>query len=472
MALSRSFTLALATGVVILAAARDARAQQPSVPHVPDSTHADSTHHSVPAFKQTKPLPFAFADFTWVNGNTRAHESPLDTKYFTPEIRVDVNFVDDFNHPQDHTLDGAAEMGRTSEFQVQQFGIGGDFHYDNIRARLMTQFGAYSTETPRDDASPARGQFQLADAYRYVSEAYGGYHFDVMNGINVDAGIFLSYIGLFSYYNADNWAYQPSYVSANTPWFFNGVRVQTFPSQKLKVELWLINGWQSYGSFNNQPGLGTQILWRPNGSIQALSNDYEGYDTFGQPNRLRIHSDNSFLLKYYDSPNSVWDKSAFSFTFDLGCETGGKVRCLDSKPGRPAQQFIGFMLYDRNWFFHDHVGITVGGGEIDNPGRYLVLLPPINGATAASGTPYFTTNPGDQYHAWDFSISLDYSPNDYIMFRVEPDHRAASVPYFVGPGGITPTGGNSGAAGSLVPGFQPDLRKSETRINFAMLVKL
>src|SRR5258708_36339963 len=33
---------------------------------------------------------------------------------------------------------------------------------------------------------------------------------------------------------------------------------------------------------------------------------------------------------------------------------------------------------------------TLSGGAIDNPGRYLVLLPPINGATAFSGTPYFT----------------------------------------------------------------------------------
>ena len=63
-----------------------------------------------------------------------------------------------------------------------------------------------------------------------------------MNGINLDAGIFMSYVGLFSYYNFDNWAYQPSYVSSNTPWFFNGVRVQLFLSDKLKIEPWIVNG--------------------------------------------------------------------------------------------------------------------------------------------------------------------------------------------------------------------------------------
>lgn len=58
----------------------------------------------------------------------------------------------------------------------------------------------------------------------------------------------MSYIGLFSYYNFDNWAYQPSFVSSNTPWFFNGVRIQIFPTEHLKIEPWFINGWQSYCS--------------------------------------------------------------------------------------------------------------------------------------------------------------------------------------------------------------------------------
>ena len=92
----------------------------------------------------------------------------------------------------------------------------------------MTQFGTYSTATVRNDPSYAKGQWNLNDADRQLSEAWGGlYHIDALHGINIDAGIFLSYIGrLFSYYNFDNWAYQPSYVPSNTPWFFEGLRVQ------------------------------------------------------------------------------------------------------------------------------------------------------------------------------------------------------------------------------------------------------
>jgi hypothetical protein len=430
--------------------------------------------------KPAKSEPFTFADFTWLNGNARTKEAAMDTKFFTPEIRVDAGYVYDFNHPKDDTIGGSAEVFRAQEFNLTQLGVGGDFHYDNVRGRVMTQFGMYSQTQPRNDASPTRGQWGLDGAYRYLAEAYGGYHFNAMHGINVDAGIFMSYIGLFSWYNFDNWAYQPSYVSSNTPFFFNGLRVQFYPTAKLKIEPWLINGWQSYGRFNNRLGVGFQIVYRPTGAIAIVSNGYMlGEDTLNVPGRIRYHSDSSIQIKYYDQPGKFLDKMAFSLTGDIGCEHGGGVSCAGNSAKGPKQSFLGFMLYDRLWFNRDKYGLTIGGGRINNPGRYLVLIPPINGANAASGTPYFTANPGDPFKAWDMSGTFDWMPSQYITFRTEFDHRAASVPYFSGPGGITPTSCPSaplvsnicGTPGALVPGFTPDLRKIENRIDLSILVK-
>jgi hypothetical protein len=432
-----------------------------------------------------KAEPFAFADFTWLNGNARTKDLAFDTKFFTPEIRTDVDYIYDFNHPKDNSIGGSSEVFRANEVQLTQLGVGGDFHYDNVRARLMTQFGMYSQTTPRNDASPARGQWNLADAYRYISEAYGGYHFNVLHGINVDAGIFMSYVGLFSYYQFDNWAYQPSYVSSNTPWFFNGVRVQIFPTEHLKIEPWFTNGWQSYGRFNSRPGLGFQILWRPNGWLSILGNQYAlGEDALNTPGRVRYHTDDSIEVKYYDNKERFLDKAAFSLTGDMGCEHGGGVSCAGGSAKGPKQSFLGYMFYNRFWFDNDKYGLTLGGGQINNPGRYLVLLPPINGATASSGTPYFTENPGDPYKAWDVSGTFDWMPSQYITFRWEYNHRAANVPYFSGSGGVTPPGGNNNAPGSFVclSGFTtcngspsntwfPDLRKTENRLNMAILVK-
>ncbi len=449
--------------------------------------------------------PFSDWDWTWLNGNPRNKDVAFDSKFFTPEIRADITYTYDFNKPVDNSIGGSSEIFRSNEIQLEQLGLGGDFHYDNVRARFMTQFGMYSTTTVRNDPSWAKGQWNLNDADRYLAEAYGGYHINALNGINIDAGIFLSYIGLFSYYNADNWAYQPSYVSSNTPWFFEGLRVQIFTSPHLKIEPWLINGWQSYGSANSRKGLGGQVKWTPGPWINVISNNYGlGHDDLYIPHRSRIHTDDSVEVKYFDRPGQMIDKMAFSFTGDLGCEFGGGVSCHGNTTGGPKQSFIGFMLYDRTWFKKDTFGLTIGGGKINNPGRYLVLLPPINGETAPSAAinaPYFTGNPGDPFKAWDSSITFDYMPKQWLTFRWEYDYRHASVPYWTGRGGITPPGsggvpytnngypqyfacndGNSsmqetlsgaqtacGAQGSTV--WFPDLRKDESFIDLDILVK-
>ncbi|MFZ0639983.1 MAG: outer membrane beta-barrel protein [Candidatus Acidiferrales bacterium] len=449
--------------------------------------------------KPAKITPFSDHDWTWLNGSPRTETPAFDSKFFTPEIRADTTYTYDFNHPTDHSMGGSSELFRSQEVQLEQLGVGGDFHYDNVRARFMTQFGMYSATTPRNDASPGNGQWDLDTAYRYLSEAYGGYHFDVMHGINVDAGIFLSYIGLFSYYNFDNWAYQPSYVSSNTPWFFNGVRVQIFPTAHLKIEPWFINGWQSYASANHTPGLGGQLKWTPAGWINVISNNYGlGQDDLFVPGRERIHTDDSVEVKYFDRPNNSLDKMAFSLTGDLGCEYGAGVSCDGNKKGGPKQSFIGYMAYNRFWFHKDLFGMTLGGGEINNPGRYLVLLPPIDGETAitaATNSPYFTENPGNPFKAWDSSFTFDYMPKQYITFRWEYDYRHANVPYWTGRGGITPPGGNNGSpedyacitgassgqmtlaaaetacGGGISSVWFPDLRRDQSFIDMDILVK-
>ena len=443
-----------------------------------DSTSAASTAPAVDT--QT---PFAFADWTWLNGNARNKDAVWDSKFFTPEIRFDTDFVSSFNHPKDDSLGGSTEIFRSNEIQIEQISFGGDFHWQNVRGRVLTLGGMFAVTTPRNDASVGRGQWDLRGAYRYFAEAYGGYHFNVNHGLNVDAGIFVSYIGLFSYYNFDNWAYQPSYVSSNTPWFFNGLRVQWFPTNKLKIEPWIINGWQSYGRFGNKPGLGGQILYRPKPWLALVFNNYGmGEDTLGNIGRSRIHTDDSVEIKYYDKPNKTLDKMAFSLTGDLGCEYGGGVACFgDKKDGSGnitahKQAFLGWMLYNRWWFKKDMYAVTVGGGQMNNPGRYLTLLPPINGADAVSGSPYFTYNPGDPFKAWDASVTFDYMPKQYITFLWEYGYRHASVPYFTGRGGITPPGGNNGNPAApviLSDGtiWQPDLRKDEPSLRMAIMVK-
>ena len=491
------------------------------VPMVPEALQAPA-----PPLDVDTQTPWAQVGYVgWMNGTSREHAPIFDTKFFTPEIRMDVNYLQSGNHPSDHTIVGSTEEFRSGEFQIEQVSFGGDFHWENVRARFLSMFGMFATTTPRNDASSSVGQWDLANAYRYFSEANAGYHFDVNHGLNVDAGVFVSYVGLYSYYNFDNWTYQPSFVSSNTPWFFNGLRVQWWPTQNLKIEPWLINGWQSYAKFNRKPGFGGQILWIPNDSFKLVFNTYTvgqdnlncqtnntsgsngTIDTMCQPQNggnphasagslvgagppidysrvTRVHEDDSVVWKYFDARGlggTGISKAALSYTVDIGCQYGGGISCTS---GPNKENFFGMMLYNRAWFHNDLYAITLGGGFMNNPGRYLALTPPINGATAATGSPYFTQQPGQKLFQWDTQLNFQYMPKDWITWWTEATFRHSDVPYWSGTGGVTPPGGNTGSPGSCVGGaanpttnnctagdWFPDLRTREVVYGAGVMVK-
>jgi len=152
------------------------------------------------------------------------------------------------------------------------------------------------------------------------------------------------------------------------------------------------------------------------------------------------------------------------------------------------------MLYDRLWFHKDLMAITLGGGEMSNWGRYLTLLPPIDGAWAASGSAYFPENPGQRAHMWDSTITFHYMPKQYITWWAEVGYRHSDIPYFAGRGGVTPPGGNNGfpqyytcmsgatsgtgnlaaaqaACGGASNVWFPDLRRSEPKLSVGVMVK-
>jgi hypothetical protein len=431
---------------------------------------------------QQKGEPFANIDETWQNGSDRRDSSVFkNMKYFTPGIMLDLSYTHSFNNPNDNTVVGSTALARNNEVQLSAMHIGGDINYLNARARFMTQFGMRSIVVPRNDYSPYRGQYQLANVYRYLSEAYAGYHFNVLYGINIDAGLFMSYIGLNSYYQPENWEYQASYTSDNTPWFFNGVRIQIFPTEHLKIEPWIINGWQSYGKFNSMPGIGANVTWMPTSSYKILTNDYYGTDAGGLPQRKRFHSDNSVMIRYYNNPQSNGiTRMALSLTGDIGFEKGGGVNGFENGNASqgPAQYFASAMFYNRIWFAKSKLAWTFGGGVMTNPGRYLVLyptgqaspLPDPNNPTQTEGAFPFSANPGDKFQAWDCSTNIDWMPNQSITFRAEFVHRASSVPYFAGEGGVTSPTGYQWTL--LPPDWRPDLVKSESRIIFAVLFRI
>jgi len=434
--------------------------------------------------------PFAWGDFTWMNGASRQTQRILDTKYFTPQFDVDLNYTYSFNQPYDHTLVGSSATFRHNELELAFLGIGGDAHIGPVRGRIFLQFGERAVGVPRNDLTPNHGQYDLLTAMRYLSEAYAGYHWNKLRGINLDVGLFFSYVGLFSYTQYENWGYQASFTSDNTPWFFNGARLQLFLTDRFKVELWLINGWQTYGKFNELPGVGYQVRYAPHEWLNFVSNGYVGTDTQDHPGRVRFHSDSSLLVRYYNHPLARGlSRGAFSVTFDVGFEQGdgvgafhGQSKASNDAPdltctnANPCEQdFVSGMAYNNLWFYRNTFSWYAGGGFIHNPGRYLVLVP----AGVAATT--FDTNPGTTFDGWDLSTNISYYPTENITFRLESSYHHVSAPYYSGRGGVTGPDGYKcgglynpdGAITTCIPqGWTPDLVDSEEKLILAVIFRM
>ena len=72
--------------------------------------------------------PFAYGDFSWLNGSPRNKKVAFDSPFFTPEVRFDTHYMQDLNNPIDHTIVGSTESFRSGEVQEEQISVGGDFH--------------------------------------------------------------------------------------------------------------------------------------------------------------------------------------------------------------------------------------------------------------------------------------------------------------------------------------------------------
>ena len=109
-------------------------------------------------------IPFDGMDLSWVNGQNRQQNFPLQFKDAAGETVVTATaFLDgyynyNFARPLDHTQTISAVTGRANEFSVALASIGIESNYRNIIGRLWLQTGSMLNVIQETDASVLRGR--------------------------------------------------------------------------------------------------------------------------------------------------------------------------------------------------------------------------------------------------------------------------------------------------------------------------
>ena len=216
----------------------------------------------------------------------------------------------EFNHPRDDTMGGSSEIFRSNEIQVEQISFGGDFHWQNVRGRVLTMNGMFGVTTPRNDASPGTRpmgpswsvQIRFRSLWRVSLERKSRAQCSTREfsfPTSVCSATTISITGRTN---------RPT-SHRTRPGSSTDVRIQWFPTDKLKIEPWIINGWQSYGRLGSKPGLGGTDFVSPEAlafaRLQQLRHGRRrcSVTVTATLAASRIHTDDSVEVKYYDHPD-------------------------------------------------------------------------------------------------------------------------------------------------------------------------
>lgn len=220
---------------------------------------------------------------------------------------VDTYFAFDANQPPTRERLFTTSPSRHSEFNLNLAYIEAKIAADKLRGRFAVQTGTsvmanYASEY-RD---PARTGIQLADILMFAQEAYAGYQ--VLPGLWVDAGIFLSHIGAESFISKDNWTYTRSLVADFSPYYQAGVRLGWEIDSAWAFQFHLMNGWQRIVETDGDKAIGTQISFKANDKLSFIHNTFIGKET-----SFRFFQD--LIVKY--QPAGFWETC---LTLDLGLQ--------------------------------------------------------------------------------------------------------------------------------------------------------
>jgi hypothetical protein len=384
-------------------------------------------------------LAQAPSEAPWQNGTNLQPASPLVTGPLTWSFMVDTYYGYAFNRPADHTVFPTTAAPRHNEFNLNHAFLGAEVTgLDNVLGKLVLQTGNYVDTLYGADPTLARGAYSGILNIHSVQQAYAGYRFPALGGLNFRMGIFPAYIGLESYNTQEDWNYTHSYLSDFTPYYLVGACLHGNARDDLGYQLWLVNGWQSVSKYGEGVGGGWQLSWSPSERLSATHNFLVGnFDK--DPSRTRFYTDNN-LQWLYAKPGLPWlQRLAIAAVAEYGFETAG------TSPALPAVQMAGASLYHRAEL-NDQWALSARGSVFSDPQALQALTLPNNLSLPSS----------DPLLAREATLTLDYKPAAWVTYRLEYRHDWSSIPYIVGPGGLTPPAGQAN--------WKPDLLTSGDRL--------
>ena len=218
---------------------------------------------------------------------------------------VGVYYGYDFNNPASLARPGFVYSENLhNQIAVNLALLGARYQGERVRGTFAIQTGTY----------PDANYAAEPGVFKNIYEAWGGVR--LAKSLWLDAGIFLSHIGLEGPNSRDDLTLTRSIMADNSPYYEAGAKLTYDPGKRWLVSVLALNGWQVIRDRNQNEAVGTQVQFRPSAKWLLNSSTFVGEgrnlpDSLGV--RLRYFHD--FYLTYDPSP-----KWKLALAFDAGWE--------------------------------------------------------------------------------------------------------------------------------------------------------
>ncbi|MEO5727545.1 MAG: outer membrane beta-barrel protein [Byssovorax sp.] len=284
---------------------------------------------------------------------------------------------------------------RHNSFTISNAVLDGLWEKDAVSGRILLQVG----QTPDS-------YYQSEPRWKYLQQAYLGYKAPLGRGLLLQAGLFLSPIGVEAMAVKDNWSWSRSNLFFGLPFYHLGIRATQQLTGKLSVTAAVYNGWNDV--IDNNPGKSVSVQFAFNDAERLLFSVLY----FGGPERLAGAPEGQPWRHLLDGWAQVHaaERLWLGVHGDAGFEVNRYGISTWAAGALYAQVKAASFLYfaARGDYFHEHAAAN-------GAGRAARLFWPGVWVASATGT-------------------VDVRPRDNILLRAEIRHdRGQTEMFFKGP---------------------------------------
>jgi Putative beta-barrel porin-2, OmpL-like. bbp2 len=212
----------------------------------------------------------------------------------------------DFNVPRTRTRPGFVySENRHNEVSINIALLGARFANDRVRGTFAIQTGTY----------PDANYAAEPQVFKHIYEAYAGVR--LRERLWLDAGVFLSHIGLEGPISRDDLTLTRSILADNSPYYEAGAKLTyDTPNGHWTFVGLVLNGWQVIRDQNENMSTGWQVQWKPTDKWVVNSSSYAGEGP-NQPDSVGRQ------LRYFHNLYATYqptEKLKVAASFDVGAQ--------------------------------------------------------------------------------------------------------------------------------------------------------